>query len=71
MFVPVPAATGPYHWFCKVTLTSIFAVSEAKALGYATSTHAMSFLIYLVAGLYFFIKSQYKFSEIKGSEQTS
>ena len=70
MFVPVPAATGPYHWFCKVTLTSIFAVSEAKALGYATSTHAMSFLIYLAIGLYFYITSQYKFSEIKGNEQT-
>ena len=65
MFVPVPAATGPHHWLCKVTLTSIFFVSEPKALGYATATHAMSFLLYLAAGLFYFVTSQYKFSEIK------
>ena len=65
MFVPSPAATGPYHFICKVTLVSIFSVSESKALGYATATHAMAFLLFLVAGLYYFITSQYKFSEIK------
>ncbi len=65
MFIPVPAATGPYHWICKVTLVSIFSVGEPKALGYATATHAMAFLLFLVAGLYYFITSQYKFSEIK------
>jgi uncharacterized protein (TIRG00374 family) len=70
MFVPSPAATGPYHWICKVTLMSVFSVSEPKALGYGTATHAMSFLIMLVAGLYYFITSQYKFSELKeGTEQ--
>src|SRR5512146_1684619 len=36
MFIPVPAATGPYHYICKVTLVSIFSISEANALGYAT-----------------------------------
>lgn len=65
MFIPSPAATGPYHWICKVTLMSVFSVSEPKALGYGTATHAMSFLLYLAAGLYFFITSQYKFSELK------
>jgi len=65
MFVPSPAATGPYHFICKVTLVSIFSVSESKALGYATATHAMAFLLFLVGGLYYFITSQYKFSEIK------
>ncbi len=65
MFVPAPAATGPYHYICKVTLVSIFSVSEAKALGYATSTHLMIYMIYLVIGLYYFITSNYKFSELK------
>jgi uncharacterized protein (TIRG00374 family) len=65
MFIPVPAATGPYHYMCKVTLVSIFSISEAKALGYATSTHLMSFVIYLIIGLYYFIVSNYKFSELK------
>ncbi len=65
MFIPVPAATGPYHYMCKVTLVSIFSISEAKALGYATSTHLMSFVIYLIVGLYYFIISNYKFSELK------
>jgi glycosyltransferase 2 family protein len=69
MFIPSPAATGPYHYICRVTLVNMFAVSEASALGYGTATHAMSFLLYLVLGLYFFIKYNYKFSEIK--QQTS
>jgi glycosyltransferase 2 family protein len=65
MFIPVPAATGPYHYMCKVTLVSIFSVGESKALGYATSTHLMNFVIYLVIGLYYFIASNYKISELK------
>jgi len=65
MFIPAPAATGPYHYICKVTLVNIFAIAEPKALGYATATHAMSFLVYLVMGLYFFITSQYRLSELK------
>jgi uncharacterized protein (TIRG00374 family) len=65
MFIPVPAATGPYHYVCKVTLMSIFSVSELKALSYATSTHLMSFLVYLAVGLYYFIVSNYKISELK------
>lgn len=65
MFVPAPAGTGPFHYICKVTLVSIFSVSEAKALGYATSTHLMNFMIYLVIGLYYFISSNYKISELK------
>jgi uncharacterized protein (TIRG00374 family) len=69
MFIPSPAATGPYHYICKVTLVNMFAVSESKALGYGTSSHAVMFLMYLVLGLYFLFTSQYKFSELK--EQTS
>lgn len=69
MFIPSPAATGPYHYICKVTLVNMFAISEASALGYGTATHAMSFLLYLVLGIYYFIKFNYKLSEIK--EQTS
>ncbi len=65
MFIPAPAATGPYHYVCKVTLVSIFSVSEAKALGYATSTHLMIFIIYLAIGLYYFITSNYRISELK------
>lgn len=65
MFIPAPAATGPYHYVCKVTLVSIFSVTEAKALGYATSTHLMIFMIYLIIGLYYFITSNYKISELK------
>lgn len=64
MFIPTPAATGPYHWVCKVTLTSIFSIKEATALGYATSTHLINFLIFLVIGLYYFISSRYRISEI-------
>jgi uncharacterized protein (TIRG00374 family) len=65
MFIPSPAATGPYHYICKVTLVNMFAVSESKALGYGTATHAVMFVMFLVLGLYYFVTSQYKFSEIK------
>lgn len=65
MFVPSPAATGPYHWICKVTLMNMFYVTEASSLGYATATHAMMFLMYLVMGTYFLITYNYKISEIK------
>lgn len=65
MFIPSPAATGPYHYICKVTLVNMFAVSETNALGYGTTTHAMSFVLYLIAGLFYFFKYNYKFSEIK------
>ena len=65
MFLPSPAATGPYHYVCKVTLVSIFAISETKALGYATATHFVSFILYLIMGLYYFITSHYKFSELR------
>ena len=65
MFAPVPAATGPYHYICKVALVNIFAISESNALGYATSTHIVGFLFYLAMGLYFFITSQYRLSELK------
>ena len=71
MFIPAPAATGPYHYICKVTLVNIFGVMESKALGYATATHAMSFLIYLVMGLVFFVTSQYKISDMKESESSA
>ncbi len=65
MFIPSPAATGPYHYICKVTLVNMFMVSEPAALGYGTATHAMSFVMYLIAGLVFLIKYNYKFSDIK------
>ncbi|KXK53156.1 MAG: hypothetical protein UZ05_CHB002001195 [Chlorobi bacterium OLB5] len=65
MFIPSPAATGPYHYICKVTLVNMFMVSEPAALGYGTATHAMSFILFLAAGLFYFIKYNYKFSDIK------
>lgn len=65
MFVPSPAATGPYHYIVKVTLTVIFSIDNSMALGYATSTHAMAFILYLILGLYYFIVSNYKISELK------
>ncbi len=65
MFIPSPAATGPYHYICKVTLVSIFSVNEAKALGYATSTHLVSFVLFFILGIYFFLTHHYKISELK------
>jgi uncharacterized protein (TIRG00374 family) len=65
LFVPSPAGTGSYHYFTKVALTAIFSIDNSKALGYATATHAMSFIVYLILGLYYFIASNYKISELK------
>jgi uncharacterized protein (TIRG00374 family) len=71
MFVPSPGATGPYHYVVKVTLTAIFAVNEAKALGYATATHLMNFLIFLIIGLYYFVSSHYRASVILSASEES
>jgi len=71
MFIPSPAATGPYHYICKVTLVNMFMVSEPAALGYGTATHAMSFLLFLGAGLFYFIKYNYKISDIKQQSAAS
>ncbi len=65
MFIPSPAATGPYHYICKVTLVNMFMVTEPAALGYGTATHAMSFLLFLIAGIFYFFKYNYKLSDIK------
>jgi glycosyltransferase 2 family protein len=65
MFVPAPAATGPYHYVCKVTLVNIFFINEGKALGYATASHIMAFLLYSIFGLYYFIRSHYSLKELK------
>lgn len=65
MFIPSPANTGPYHYVCKVTLVSIFTIQQATALSYATATHLMSFLLYSLTGLIFFLKYHYKISELK------
>jgi uncharacterized membrane protein YbhN (UPF0104 family) len=65
MFIPSPAGTGPYHYVCRVTLVNLFFINESKALGYATATHIMAFLLYLILGLIYFISLNYKLSDIK------
>jgi hypothetical protein len=65
MFIPSPANTGPYHYVCRVTLVTIFSIPQATALSYATATHLMSFLLYSLVGIIFFLKYHYKISELK------
>lgn len=65
MFIPAPAGTGPYHYVCKVTLVTIFSISEVKALGYATATHLMMFVVFLIVGLYYFVTLNYKISDFR------
>ncbi|HEX9006405.1 MAG TPA: lysylphosphatidylglycerol synthase transmembrane domain-containing protein, partial [Bacteroidota bacterium] len=52
--VPTPGGTGSYHILVSQSLTRLFGVEPALALGYATITHAMNFLGSSVVGAWFF-----------------
>jgi uncharacterized protein (TIRG00374 family) len=61
--IPTPGSTGTYHAFTSMTLTRLFGVASSVALGFATATHAVNYIVVTVFGLYFFLKDHMSFSE--------
>jgi uncharacterized protein (TIRG00374 family) len=54
--MPTPGGTGSYHAFTAQSLTRLFGVDGAKALSFATVTHAASYLAVGIVGLWYFVR---------------
>jgi uncharacterized protein (TIRG00374 family) len=61
--IPVPGATGTYHWVTRECLVRLFGVDVEVALSYATVTHLLGFVAVTVVGLVYFLRDHLRFSE--------
>jgi uncharacterized protein (TIRG00374 family) len=61
--LPTPGGTGTYHAFVSRTLSRLFLVDATVALSYATVTHALTFTVVTVIGLYYFLHDHLRVSE--------
>jgi uncharacterized protein (TIRG00374 family) len=61
--IPVPGATGTYHWVTRECLSRLFGVNVEVALTYATVTHILGFVSVTLVGLVYFLRDHLKFSE--------
>lgn len=64
--IPTPGSTGSYHAFTSQSLIRLFKVDPAVALGYATVTHAVSFIGVSLVGLYYYVRDQITVAEAVG-----
>ncbi|MFW5662918.1 MAG: lysylphosphatidylglycerol synthase transmembrane domain-containing protein, partial [Bacteroidota bacterium] len=53
---PTPGAIGIYHGLVVAAMTSLYGISQEKALAYATVTHGINFLVQIVFGGLFFLR---------------
>jgi uncharacterized protein (TIRG00374 family) len=65
--IPTPGATGSYHTLTSQSLTQLFSVDPIVALGFATVTHAVSYIGVTIVGLYFLIRDQMRVVEAVGA----
>jgi uncharacterized protein (TIRG00374 family) len=69
--IPVPGATGTYHWVTRECLVRLFGVNVEVALSYATVTHLLGFVSITLVGLFFFLHDHLRFSEaLRAGEET-
>ncbi|MGA9365594.1 MAG: lysylphosphatidylglycerol synthase transmembrane domain-containing protein [Bacteroidota bacterium] len=69
--IPVPGATGTYHWVTRECLVRLFGVDVEVALSYATVTHLLGFVAVTVVGLLYFLRDHLRFSEaIRARDET-
>jgi uncharacterized protein (TIRG00374 family) len=61
--MPTPGGTGSYHAFTAQTLTRLFGVESAKALSFATVTHAAGYVAVSVVGLWYLIRDHFSVRE--------
>ena len=67
--ITVPAAPGyigTYHAVIVFLGTTLFAISRPEAQAFAVIAHACGYLPFVILGVYYFMKSSFKFSDIKG-----
>lgn len=55
-FAPTPGSLGVYHVIIQGALVSLYGISPADALAYATLTHAINYLVQLLLGGWYFLK---------------
>jgi len=61
--LPTPGGTGTYHAFVSRTLSRLFLVDDTTAISYATVTHALTFIVVTLIGLYYFLHDHLRVSE--------
>ena len=61
--IPTPGGTGSYHVLTSQALTKLFGVAGPTALSYATLTHALSFVLVSIVGVYFLLRDQVAIAE--------
>ena len=67
--ITVPAAPGyigTYHAVIVFLGTTLFSISRPEAQAFAVISHACGYLPFVILGVYYFMKSSYKLSELKG-----
>lgn len=69
-FAPTPGALGVYHVIIQGTLVTLYNISPADALAYATLTHAINYLIQIGLGGWYFIKEN-SFSRTKLNKKST
>jgi len=52
--IPTPGGTGSYHVLTKAALVLLFGFGDTISLAYAFLTHIISYMIFIIAGLFFF-----------------
>lgn len=57
---PAPGAIGVYHALITTAMTQLYSISSTEAFAYATVTHAMSRIVELAVGAYFFFRENVK-----------
>lgn len=61
--MPTPGGTGSYHAFTAQSLTRLFGVESAKALSFATITHAAGYIAVGIVGLWYFVRDNFSVRE--------
>ncbi len=61
--IPTPGGTGSYHILVSESLTRLFGIEPSLALGYATVTHAVTFVATTLVGAWFLWKDNFTVAE--------
>ncbi|HWP81476.1 MAG TPA: lysylphosphatidylglycerol synthase transmembrane domain-containing protein [Bacteroidota bacterium] len=63
--LPAPGAFGTYHSFLTLALVRLYGVNDVTALSYTILTHELGYVVVMVVGVYYFLKDNFKVSEVR------
>jgi uncharacterized protein (TIRG00374 family) len=55
VLIPTPGGTGSYHTFVKTVLVLLFGFGEEISLAYAIITHIISYILFIISAVLFFL----------------